>query len=426
MELYASVLNFAIPFFLVLMIIEYVVGNRRGQQVIRSFDTISSLSSGLTNAWKDVLGLTVVIISYQWLYDHIAMWHIEDQLWMYVIAFIGLDFAGYWSHRFEHRINILWNRHIIHHSSEEFNLACALRQPISTIFGLFFFLLIPTALLGVSPKIVSIVAPLHLFAQFWYHTTLINRMGWLEQIIVTPSHHRVHHAINAEYLDKNFSQVFIIWDKLFGTYQEEKDEIAPVYGVKRSVKTWNPFLINVQHFVLMFTDAIRTKHISDKIKIWFMPTGWRPIDVEKDSPVDYTNNASDQVKYQTPNSLLKQVWSWFQLLFTLLLTGYLFNTIGDQTFAHMLLYGLFVMLTIFSYTSVMDDSKIALPVELLKVVVGCMAIYMLGDWFGLDQMIKGGTLIISVYLILSLSMTLYFSKDAYKANLSGVERNVPS
>ncbi len=409
MELYAAVLNYAIPFFLILITIEYVISRKRRIQTFRSFDTISSLSSGLTNAWKDVLGLTIIIVSYEWLYDHIALINLPDPWWMYFVAFIGLDFAGYWSHRFEHRINIFWNRHIIHHSSEEFNLACALRQPVSTIIGVFFFLMIPTAILGVSPKVIAIVAPLHLFAQFWYHTRLINKLGWLEHIIVTPSHHRVHHAINDQYIDKNFSQVFIVWDKWFGTFQQELDDVPAVYGVKRAVQTWNPFLINIQHFSLLLKDTFRTGKFADKLKLWVMPTGWRPADVIEQYPVPYTEDAQDQVKYQTPETPFKKAWSWFQLIFTLLLTGYLFNTISDQTFAHMLLYGLFIMLTIFSYTSLMDQSKIALPAELLKVCVGIYSVYTIGDWFGLNKMISVGTILVMSYLVISLGATAYFS-----------------
>ena len=407
MELYAQVLNYAIPFFLVLILIEYSVSRRRGITTFRSFDTISSLSSGLTNSIKDVLGLTVIIISYSWLYDQIAIIALPKSWWMYVIAFVGLDFAGYWSHRFEHRINLLWNRHIIHHSSEEFNLACALRQPVSTIFAVFFFLLIPTAFLGVSPDVIAIVAPLHLFAQFWYHTRLIDRMGWLETWLVTPSHHRVHHAINQHYLDKNFSQVFIVWDRWFGTFQEELRDVPPVYGVKRAVKTWNPFLINVQHFWLMVKDFWRTQNWTDKLKIWVMPTGWRPQDVETKFPVDYVEHASDQVKYDSASSALKVAWSWVQLIATLLLTGYLFNTIADHTFVELLIYGLFLMLTIFSYTSVMDQSKIAIPAELLKLSFVIYSLTTLGGWFGIDAYIPFGTGIVIGYVVLSLVMTLY-------------------
>jgi sterol desaturase/sphingolipid hydroxylase (fatty acid hydroxylase superfamily) len=118
-----------------------------------------------------------------------------------------VDFKGYWTHRWEHKINILWNRHVIHHSSEEFNLACGLRQTVSTVFDYFTFLLLPAAIVGVPVEVIAVVAPIHLFLQFWYHTRLIGKMGWLEHVIVTPSHHRVHHAVNKVYMDKNLGQI---------------------------------------------------------------------------------------------------------------------------------------------------------------------------------------------------------------------------
>ena len=203
----------------------------------------------------------------------------------FLLAFIVEYFTGYWMHRLSHRVNIFWNRHIIHHSSEEFNLSCALRQSISSTFEFSAVLMIPAALLGVPASIFAILAPIHLFMQFWYHTRLINKMGFLEYILVTPSHHRVHHAINPQYLDKNYSQIFIIWDKLFNTFQPELDDVPPVYGTLRPVSTWNPIIINFKHLWQLIKDAWNAEKFLDKVKIWFMPTGWRPDSVKEKFPL---------------------------------------------------------------------------------------------------------------------------------------------
>ena len=203
-------------------------------------DTISSLSSGLTNILKDSLGLVIVLVSYPWLTKHLAVLTIESSLWLYIVAFICIDFASYWSHRLNHKINFFWNQHVIHHSSEEFNMACALRQSVSNILGYGALFLIPAAFLGVPNEVIATLAPLHLFGQFWYHTKHIGKLGWFEYIIVTPSQHRVHHAINPVYIDKNLSAIFCVWDRIFGTFQEELDEEPPVYGVLKPVKSWNP------------------------------------------------------------------------------------------------------------------------------------------------------------------------------------------
>ena len=206
---YTEAVKYAMIFFMVTMSIEWLVGKLLKKSIYRPMDTISSISSGMTNNIKSILKLSVVIVSYEWMFEHFALLKINAHWWVYIIAFLGIDFAYYWTHRWNHEYNILWNKHIIHHSSEEYNLACALRQSISDVVQIYFFLYFPMALIGIPPKVISILLPLHLFAQFWYHTRLIGKMGFLEKIIVTPSHHRVHHAINDKYIDKNYSSIFI-------------------------------------------------------------------------------------------------------------------------------------------------------------------------------------------------------------------------
>ena len=417
MQTYAEVLTYAIPLFMILILIELGVSSVRGMTVIRSFDTVSSLSSGITNSLKEVLGLAVVIISYEWMVDHIGLFEIGAKPWLFLITFVGLDFAGYWAHRFEHEINIFWNRHIIHHSSEEFNLACALRQNISAVFGVFFFLLIPLAIIGIPAEIIALVAPLHLFAQFWYHTRLIDRMGWLEYIIVTPSHHRVHHAINDPYMDKNFSQVFIIWDKLFGTFQEEMMDEKAVYGVKRQVNTWNPFLINFQHLFILVEDAWRARRWVDKMRVFVMPTGWRPADREEADPIPYTEIAESQIKYSTEASLNMHIWIWIQLIVTLVLMIHMFQLVAVVSFNTLLLYGMFLAVSIFAYTSLMDKTKISVISECAKLILGIILIFQLGSWFGIDEIVPFGTIIMLLYLVISLGLNFYFLNENVDSTL---------
>jgi len=408
MEAYAEVLNYAIPFFLTLILIEFLVGKAMGVKTNRSMDTISSLSSGMTNTLKDVLKLTIMIISYGFLYKHLAMFDIKTTWVLIVLAFIGLDFAGYWSHRFEHMINIFWNRHIIHHSSEEFNLACALRQSVSGIFAIFTFLYIPLAILGVPVEVIGVVAPIHLFAQFWYHTTLIKKMGFLEYIIVTPSHHRVHHAINDEYIDKNFSQVFIVWDKMFGTFQKELDDVPAVYGVKKPVATWNPFLINFMHMFQIAKDSFRTEKLWDKVRIWFMPTGWRPQDMQEKYPIAITENPYTREKYDTPASVPFQLWHWFQVILMNVLVLFVFNQLNSFDFNNVLLFAGFIAWSVFAYTTLMDRNLHALWMEALKVVFGIALIFKMGAWFNLDQFIPFGTYLMVGYLLFSFAVTLWY------------------
>ena len=324
MESYATALLYAIPFFIFLLGIEILYGYFAKNQKYKVLDTVSSISSGLTNILKDSLGLGIIIVSYPYLLEHLALTEIKATWLVWVIAFIVIDFAGYWNHRLSHHINFFWNQHVIHHSSEEFNLACALRQSVSNLIGYFPLLLLPAALLGVPAKIIAILAPIHLFAQFWYHTQHIKKMGWLEYIIVTPSQHRVHHAINPEYIDKNLGQVLCIWDRLFGTFQEELVTVPPQYGILKPARTWNPLLINFQHIWRLIKDAWRTKNYWDKARIWFMPTGWRPADVKENYPLSVVEDVYHFQRYQTSASRAFKGYVIFQMLASLILLLFMF------------------------------------------------------------------------------------------------------
>jgi len=411
METYGKILLIAMPVFLFLVLLEKWYGIFKGKDTVRNMDMISSLSSGVTNVVKDVLGLSVIIIGYPWLLKKLAIIHVENSLLTYIIAFFALDFAGYWIHRIQHEYNLFWNNHIIHHSSEEYNLACALRQSISEIVKLFAVFLLPAALLGVPTMVIAIVAPLQLFAQFWYHTQHIHKMGFFEKIIVTPSHHRVHHAINPEYLDKNYSQIFIIWDKLFGTFQAELPEIKPVYGITRPVQTWNPIKINFLHIWLLCKDAWCTKSWKDKLRIWMMPTGWRPADVVEKYPVHKINDVFHFEKYNPKSSRALEVWSYLQLLILLLFISYLFaniSLINNLNSNYIYGYGAFIFLMVYANTDLMDRNRSAIISEVMKNGLGLYFLYSQNDWFGASQYFAGIKIIVAVYFILSTIVSAWF------------------
>lgn len=409
MEAYGKILLIAMPAFLLLVLFEKWYGWRKGFDTVRNMDMISSLSSGVTNVTKDVLGLSIALISYGWLVNHLAITTIKATWLIYLIAFIVLDFAGYVVHALDHRINFFWNSHIVHHSSEEYNLACALRQSVSVFVRLFVILLLPAALLGVPKEVIAVVAPLHLFAQFWYHTRHIGKMGFLEKFMVTPSHHRVHHAINPEYMDKNYGQIFIFWDKMFGTFQEELKEVPAVYGVTRPVKTWNPIKINFMHMSLLIKDAWHTKNWKDKFRIWFMPTGWRPADVIEKYPVYKIEDVYDFEKYDTSYSTSFLVWTWFQLIVLLLLVSYLFGNIALIGSPGMFIYGAFIFLFVYAFTELMDGNRYAFVWGLIAAAVGAGILLYTGDWFGISSFNPLIKYFILIYFILSAAMSLWFT-----------------
>ena len=408
MEEYGKILVFVMPIFLILISIEKIYGHYKGEDTAPDMDAVSSVSSGMVNSLKDVLGLSVTLVSYDWIVSKIALFNLEATFLTYFIGFIAIDFYGYWSHRLSHQINFLWNKHAIHHSSEEFNLACALRQPVSSFVNLFTFLLIPAALLGVPSKVIAITLPIHLFLQFWYHTKHIKKIGFLEKILVSPSHHRVHHAINPEYMDKNHSQIFIIWDKLFGTFQAELESVPPVFGITRPARTWNPIRINFQHLWLLITDAWRAENWKDKFIIWFKPTGWRPENFEEKYPVVKITNVYDFEKYGVQYSKKLMYWSLFQAIITLLLISYMYNSIVVIGLPNVFIYGAFIFLTVYSYTELMDTRKISIFWESIRFVFGIGLLFYFGDWFGMNQLFPFASYIIGGYLLLSLAVTVYF------------------
>ena len=408
MSFYVTSLMFAIPIFIILIGIEAVAAGRMGIKVNRPADMISSLSSGATNTLRDGINFGFILISYTWLVDKLTLYKL-DPVWLAVIiAFIVEDFAGYWLHRMNHRVNVFWNRHIIHHSSEEFNLSCALRQSISDTVKFKAVFIIPAAMLGVPAHIFAVVGPIHLFMQFWYHTRLIDKMGWLEKVIVTPSHHRVHHAINPEYIDKNYSQIFIVWDKLFGSFQPELAEVKPVYGILRPAKTWNPVIINFKHLWQLMNDALRTEKVWDKIRIWFMPTGWRPDDVAEKFPIHILTSPHKQIKYETKNSPLLILWSATQMTIGLVLMFHLFYISSLVSTSITLLYAVFLVLHVFGYTSILDKRNYAIYSEGIKFILG-MALFGMNNltWFGSGTLIS---ILIGLYLIISLAIAIYFIK----------------
>lgn len=417
MDKYGKLLMYIIPAFVVLILIEKIYAWYVKKQEINTLDTISSLTSGITMITKNLMGLSITIISYTWIQEHVAIFHVESTVLTYIIAFIALDFSHYWIHRIEHANNFFWNSHIVHHSSEEFDLACAVRQPISSFVKLFSFFMLPAALLGISPLVIATVTPIQFYAQFWYHTRFINRMGFLEHIIVTPSHHRVHHAINKEYLDKNLSQIFIIWDKLFGTFQAERKDIPPVYGITRPVKTWNPIKINFQHMWLLIKDSWRAKNMSDKLKVWTNPTGWRPSDVASSFPVYKIDDVYNFQKYFIKKDVMFIYWICFQLSVVLFLTFCILSNISSIGNTSIFIYGFFIFTFIYALTDLMDGNSSAVLWEILKFTYG-LILFLSNNFFGLNVSSPVAYACILTYFMLSMGVTFYLWLEGKKQHRS--------
>lgn len=414
METFAEALKIVLPLFLILMLIEFLVSKINKKDVINSMDTVSSLSSGLTNMLFKILGLTVYIVSYDFLIKYLVFFPIQSNAVQFIIGFFVLDFYVYWWHRWRHEYNFFWNEHLIHHSSEEYNLPVALRQTIADFFNPATFLLAPAAFFGISLETLTVLGVVMLFGGFWYHTELIGKLGFLEYFLVTPSHHRIHHAINPCYIDKNYGGILIIWDRIFGTFQEELTDQKPTYGITRPVQTWNPIKINFLHFSLLLKDAWRTTNYWDKIRIWFMPTGWRPADLVEKYPVFYTKDISNRQKYMPKISIYLKSWAWFQLIITFLLMLFLISQVAKIDKLTLFIYASFIFLSVYSYTSLMDKSRNAWLFELIRLAYAFGIIYFYSGWFEIDNLLPNGTLILSIYFVISITLSIAFDYFEFK------------
>ncbi|MDT8428288.1 MAG: sterol desaturase family protein [Pseudomonadales bacterium] len=279
-----NLILYAIPGFLLLLAAEIALDRYRKTGYHRANDTLASLSTGLLSQTMSFATRFLSFMGYAVLWTVLPHGELTMTPLLWVIAFVFYDFCYYWSHRCQHMINILWGVHVVHHQSEEFNLSTALRQPFNGFWiGGFFYL--PMLFVGFPPEVIVLVGSLNLIYQYWVHTRFITTLGWLEKILVTPMNHRVHHAINDAYIDRNFGGVFILWDRLLGTYQAELAEHPCVFGVRKPLHSWNPFFANFHVYWQLLQDAWHAEKWSDKFRLWFMPTGWRPADVAARYPL---------------------------------------------------------------------------------------------------------------------------------------------
>lgn len=286
---------FAIPLFLILIFIEIFINKGRNGRGFRFNDSINNLSIGIGEQVVSVFSKAILVMMYSYLYDNYRFYAIPNNILSGIVLLFLFDFCFYWAHRLGHEVNIFWAGHIVHHSSEEYNLTVALRQP--WFYSLMsFFLFFPLALMGFSKELFIIIGAIDILYQFWIHTKLIGKLGFLEYFLNTPSHHRVHHGINPQYVDKNYAGMFIIWDKMFGTFEDEKEEV--VYGVTSPIKSWNPSWANVHYYFDLFKLSNSFRTLKDKIQLLFMPpVGSPPISVvanfpKKLAPLPTTNSTN--------------------------------------------------------------------------------------------------------------------------------------
>ncbi|MFN3874572.1 MAG: sterol desaturase family protein [Flavobacteriales bacterium] len=263
----------AVPLFFVLMGLELAWSLWSGRGVYRFSDTVANLGCGIGSQLVGAFTKSAVFAVYAAVYSHARLITLPPSPFTWLLAFLLIDLLYYWFHRLSHEVGFLWAAHVVHHQSEEYNLSVALRQ--SWWQGLFsFWFYVPVALLGVDPLTLLLVAAFVTLYQFWIHTTAIGRLGPLEWVLNTPSHHRVHHGSDPKYIDRNHAGTLIIWDKLFGTFQREEEE--PVYGITVPLRTWDPLRANLDQWGALIRLARQCRTWKDRLLVFLKPPGWRP------------------------------------------------------------------------------------------------------------------------------------------------------
>jgi sterol desaturase/sphingolipid hydroxylase (fatty acid hydroxylase superfamily) len=274
-----QIIVLATPVFLALIGIEWFVGWQRGRNTYRLNDALSSIGLGIMSQITGVFSTLAMVAIYAFFYEHFAFWRLDAKsLWVWLFALVVYDLCYYWHHRLGHTVAFFWAAHVVHHQSEDYNLSTALRQTSSGWLGGWLFYL-PMALIGVPPLVFGAVALIDLLYQYWVHTQQIGRLGWFDRWFCAPSNHRVHHAVNDRYLDRNYGGILIVWDRLFGSYIEEDDAEPIVYGTRGPLRSWNPVWANLQVYAELCKDSWRARSWADKLRVWLKPPGWRPADV---------------------------------------------------------------------------------------------------------------------------------------------------
>jgi len=268
-----QLIAWSIPGFIVLMAIEAAVARRRGRRIYHLSAAVSDLSCGITSQLCNIFTASLGVLAYVAIYQLRLVELDPSAASTWLLALVGVDFFYYWWHRLSHEVNLLWAAHVVHHHSEDLNLAVALRQALFTSITMIPFS-VPMALLGVPPLIYFVARAINTLYQFWIHTELIDRLGPVERVLNTPSHHRVHHAVNPRYLDKNYAGILICWDHLFGTFEPENER--PVYGIVKPLRSLSPLWANVHHFVEIARVAATARTWREWLYTWIAPPGWRP------------------------------------------------------------------------------------------------------------------------------------------------------
>ena len=401
--MHEKIITFASPVFFLLIAIEFFVARKRQRHLYRINDSLNSLSLGVMSQIIGAFSKLFSIAVYAWVLQHFSLFSLSaDSVWVWVAGLLLYDFLYYWLHRMGHRTNLLWAAHVVHHQSEQYNLSTALRQTSTgPLFGWIFYL--PMALIGFPVHVFVAVALIDLLYQFWVHTEQIGKLGWFDRVFVSPSNHRVHHAVNDEYLDKNFGGILVIWDRLFGSFIEEKDDETIVYGTRNPLRSWNPLWANLEVYDSVWRDAWHTRRWLDKLQIWLRPPGWRPADLRWQS-----GQKQFDIKRPIYDPALSKAMNWYCIVqFILLLqpATHFLLVYKSITALNATVYVSWLVMSLWCLGGLMQrGSTYLLPESLRLLFILFMALFT-ANWFysfplsASEQALLSVTCLISVFAV---------------------------
>lgn len=400
----------AIPVFFILIGIELLIDKLKKTHYYRFNDAITNLSCGIGQQIVGVFLKTFTAIGYLYLYEHFRLYtfpglgtdHSTGEVVItFTLLFIGVDHFYYWFHRLAHEISVLWGSHIVHHQSEEYNLTVALRQAwLQGAFSWVFYL--PLAVMGFDPAMFIVVASFQTLYQFWIHTRAIDKLpAPFEYIFNTPSHHRVHHGVNPKYIDKNHGGTLIIFDRIFGTFQAEEEEV--VYGITTQAKSWNPLWLNFEYWIALFKEVGKARTMGDKVKMLLLKPGWKPDYLGGVSAIpEVTPETFHKYDTEIPNGLNYYILVQFVIML-LGATLFLFSAEGLELAWRVLLAVLLIWMLV-DLGAMFEKRRWAMFSEPARLVVSAAAVVLLfmgGAQFGLAIGVSLTLLLVSLAWFLS-------------------------
>ena len=387
----------SIPVYFLLIGIELLIQQSTRKQIYRLNDAVTNISCGIT---QQITGVFLKVLSvgvYFLIYEHLRLFTIPDTIISWILLLFAVDLCYYWAHRMSHEINLFWGGHVVHHQSEDYNLSVALRQGTFQVVWTFMFYL-PLALIGFNPVTFVLVSAIVTVYQFWIHTETIGRLGFLEKFMNTPSHHRVHHGRDPKYIDKNHAGMFIIWDKLFGTFQEEEEK--PTYGITKPVQSWNPVWVNIEHYNTMWLELQKIKGFKNKLKYILFKPGWLPDEMGGYQPAPPV--PQDYKKWDVKAHEIINYYVLLQYLLVLLGTALFLFNIENLGIAEKLIITAAIIFTILNDGALFEQKSWVFYLESFRIllfsIIAAYIVLPIGNYYLIP---------VAVYFIISTGWLFY-------------------